>query len=707
MSRKVSIVIPLVAVAAALVIAVVLTVIGGRVITDIGERAEADTVRSVGSSQELSRIVVNALRAENSFLNRMKEGLGGVVDEFESLRSFERPLMAVEDMARPESAGDSDASAQISAPSEFSNTNVQVDGVDEADIIKTDGRYIYQVNRDNMYGGTSRLVIVDAVPGSDMEIVSTIDFPSGFNPQDIYVADGKLVVVGHDSTDFTILEDPVSFDRDSTLRTISPDTDRSEQRIMPESEIMIMPEPIGVGSVRVHVYGLSNIEEPSLIRDTAVEGRAVSTRRIGDILYVISSSPMIVPSAHRQEAEKWFGSSSDLPEIITPGIMDSATGEEPFRIDYADVQYARGEVGASYITVAGISISDPGEPASVTSVLGSAENVFSTENNMYVSFTQYSSLGANESTKIYRFALDNGEIEHTGVGNVAGRLLNQFSMDEYEDNLRVVTTEGNWEQSENHLFVLGDKMQVIGSLKGFGSTESVFSARFIGDRAYVVTFRQTDPFFVIDVGDPTDPTILGELKIPGFSNYLHPYDENHVIGFGKDATESGSQRGMKMAMFDVTDVENPKEVAKEIIGDSGTHSPLLDNHRALLFDRERELLVFPVTVNNNSGQGFAAPEPFTEFDGDMYYGPEFQGAYVYKINSEIGFQLQGRLTHYSADERPSEHMYGNRDGSAVNKDVQRALYINETLYTVSQGMVMANELGSLDVEGTVEIPSDM
>lgn len=699
MRRKASIIVPVVAVAAALAVAVLLTVLGGLLKTDVGENAERDTVRSVGSSQELSKIVVEALR-ENSLANGTNEGIPQAGEGSESFGATDSLSMAVEEQARGTAELDADAAAPTDGSAEFSTTNVQIDGVDEADIIKTDGQYIYQVNHGSNQGGTGRLVIIDAVPGSDMKIASTIEFPSGFSPQDIYVADGRLVVVGHDMTDFTVLDSTTSSGEDNVLRTISPDSDSSEERIVAEPEMSIMPVPgYGSGSVRVYVYDLSNIEEPSLIRDTAVEGRAVSTRRIGETLYVIASNPMVIPDAHQEEADRKLRDYSDLPEIETPGVIDSAVSEEPFRLPYSDVQYARGEFGANYITVAGISLTDVDEPARVTSVLGAAENVFSTQENMYVSFTQHSSQGTGEATKIYRFALDQGEIEHTGVGEVAGRLLNQFSMDEHEGNLRVVTTEGNWEQAKNHLFVLGDEMEVVGSLKGFGPTESVFSARFIGDRAYVVTFRQTDPFFVIDVSDPTDPSILGELKIPGFSNYLHPYDENHVIGFGKDATENGIQQGMKMALFDVTDVSDPKEVAKEVIGDSGTESPLLYNHKALLFDRERDLLVFPVTVMSNGGQGGGPVEPMI--------GPEFQGAYVYKLNPEDGFQLQARLTHYAEGERPSEYRYGRGDGSIVNKDVERALYIEDTLYTVSQGMVMANGLVSLDVEGTVEIPSDM
>ncbi|NLB17381.1 MAG: hypothetical protein GX825_01275, partial [Syntrophomonadaceae bacterium] len=219
----------------------------------------------------------------------------------------------------------------------------------------------------------------------------------------------------------------------------------------------------------------------------------------------------------------------------------------------------------------------------------------------------------------------------------------------------------------------------------------IYSTRFMGDRLYMVTFRNVDPLFVIDLKTPQQPAILGALKIPGYSDYLHPYDENHIIGFGKDTVEikrgngtAAFYTGMKIALFDVTNVAKPVEMFKETIGDRGTESPLLNNHKALLFSRQRNLLAFPVTVmkvpgDQNIDEGFPAYGQF-----------QFQGAYVYNLDLAKGFQLKARITHLTNED------YLKAGGSWYNSvgNVQRILYINDALYTLSEGKVKAHDLTS-------------
>jgi uncharacterized secreted protein with C-terminal beta-propeller domain len=220
--------------------------------------------------------------------------------------------------------------------------------------------------------------------------------------------------------------------------------------------------------------------------------------------------------------------------------------------------------------------------------------------------------------------------------------------------------------------------------------ERIYSVRFMGSRAYVVTFRTVDPLFVIDLKDPKKPKVLGQLKIPGYSDYLHPYDENHIIGFGKDAVAVGDNAyylGMKIAVFDVSNVSNPVQMFSEKIGDRGTDSELLRNHKALMFSKEKGILSFPVTVmtvKNKSGNtgSYGMPE----------YGTfEFQGAYVYSINLKDGLKLKGHITHISDQEYKLSGDYWYNS----NKNIQRILYIDDVLYTVSGYGIKANNLNSL------------
>ena len=244
-------------------------------------------------------------------------------------------------------------------------------------------------------------------------------------------------------------------------------------------------------------------------------------------------------------------------------------------------------------------------------------------------------------------------------------------------------------------------LTITGKLENIAPGEKIYATRFMGDRAYMVTFRQVDPFFVIDLANPVKPQILGKLKIPGYSDYLHPYDANHIIGFGKDTIEDKGwngepqayDQGMKVALFDVTDVNNPVEMYKTVIGTRGTDSELLQNHKALLFSREKNLLAFPVTVmeqqsSGNSNSNIPKRGSFA-----------FQGAYVYNIDLVNGFQLKGRITHLTPDDYQRAGDYWHYS----DKNVERILYSGATLYTLSRNTIKAHTLPDLKYINSVNL----
>ena len=251
-------------------------------------------------------------------------------------------------------------------------------------------------------------------------------------------------------------------------------------------------------------------------------------------------------------------------------------------------------------------------------------------------------MDTNETMKttIQRIKITKKSITFEASGEVPGYVLNQFSMDEYNGYFRIATTvnNNNWRTfaeettSKNNVYVLDMNLDVAGKLEDLALGEQIYSARFMGDRCYVVTFRNIDPLFVIDLSDPTAPTVLGQLKVTGYSGYLHPYDENHIIGIGKETVYDAKQdfawyQGVKMCLFDVSDVSNPVEVAKYEIGDRGTDSPILYDHKSLLFDREKNLLVLPVLLAEIDENDYAGEVP------DYAYGEYvWQGAYVFEIS---------------------------------------------------------------------------
>jgi len=278
-------------------------------------------------------------------------------------------------------------------------------------------------------------------------------------------------------------------------------------------------------------------------------------------------------------------------------------------------------------------------------------------------------------------------------------------MDEYDSFFRIATTTGySWDEknpSKNNIYVLDENLERISAIEGIAEGEQIYSSRFIGDKAYLVTFKTTDPFFTIDLSDPYNPEILGYLKIPGYSNYLHPYDENHIIGIGKDTVESNDPsfawyQGLKIALFDVSDFKNPKEVDKILIGDRGTDSPALYDHKAFLFDREKELLVLPISLYEISDE---IKSEYEEYPGE--YGEfTFQGAYVIRLNLD-GFDYRGRITHVSDDEKQeNENWWFWRQSSAY---ISRSLYIEDVLYTISNKMVKMNNLDDLSEINIVEL----
>ncbi|VVB61139.1 Beta propeller domain protein [uncultured archaeon] len=239
------------------------------------------------------------------------------------------------------------------------------------------------------------------------------------------------------------------------------------------------------------------------------------------------------------------------------------------------------------------------------------------------------------------------------------------------------------------LFLTGSK-SFRAKLEDLASGERIYSVRFLGDKAYMVTFRQTDPLFVIDLSAPENPKVLGYLKIPGVSDYLHPYDETHIIGLGRDATEEGRIRGMKLAIFDVSDFSNPKEISKYIIGEQGTYSEALSDHKAFLFSKEKNLLVIPVSEYR----------PIKAAGQDYWQGKYEQAAYVFNIDLTNGISLKGKITHQNATDSKNENYYD------YNSQIKRSLYIDNVLYTISQKMIKMNALDNLDEINKVELPAE-
>jgi inhibitor of cysteine peptidase len=556
----------------------------------------------------------------------------------------------------------------------YSGTNVQVAGVDEADIVKTDGKYIYVVSGSTIY-------LAQAYPAATAQIVGRIEI-AGFTPQELFVDGDRLVVFGS---------------------TYSTSGDQGYPTILPadgKGGIAIMPYPVHTGFVSVKLYDIKDRSNPKLLRSVDIEGSYLTSRKIGtDIYFVVNSYPNYVQTKPI---------ASDLIPGYRETVGDAKSPDFKPIAGYNQIGYVPPVQAASFLTIASLSMTDANKEVGKTVIVGSGENVYASTNSLYVAQTSwpvYGDIGTlvsdnTQSSVITKFTLSGGKAAFAATGKVKGHILNQFAMDEYNGYFRIATTisgyVNNRDTSTNNIYVLDSSMKAAGALEDVAPGESIYAVRFMGKRAYMVTFLHVDPLFVIDLSQPAAPKILGKLKIPGYSEYLEPYDETHLIGIGHEVdpsidaglihTENAvyytAIQGVKIALFDVTDVANPIEVYKEVIGDRGSESLAATDHKAFLFDKDSGLLVLPVTVAQ------LKPGQPKNQQGDFV----FQGAYVYNLTLKTGFTLKGKITHYdSADvfQKSGQYFYGGPG------EITRSLFIGNVLYTVSQSRLQANDLTTL------------
>ncbi|HLC75981.1 MAG TPA: beta-propeller domain-containing protein [Candidatus Peribacterales bacterium] len=580
------------------------------------------------------------------------------------------------------SAREENSSAQ---DGDYSHTNVQVAGVDEGDIVKTDGRYLYLIRNQN------EVRIVDAGNPAALKNAATISFDAqGFLPSDLYIEGNRLIVIGSSwdqgGGPIGIMGAPVM------------------------EKMAIWPGPWMQRSFTVvKIYNISDPTDPTLQRTVSFEGNQISTRRIGNRLYIVTN-----------RAPWYYGGPIPLREATSetdflPLMKDSAHGDvAEAAVKCSDVVILPRVPSPSYLIVSVIPLNDANADVERTAVLGNGENVYSSLENLYVAATDWNYIWnrnaetpSQEQTRLYRFAFTEDGVSFQAQGKVSGRILNQFSMDEYENHFRIATTlDQQWSMngsvqkpSTNSLYVLNRDMETVGSITDIAPGERIYSTRFLGGRTYMVTFRTIDPLFVIDTSNPRNPKILGQLKIPGYSDYLHPYDENHILGFGKEAVVSKDgtlawQQGMKIALFDVSDVKNPKELHNLVIGERGTDSPLLQNPKALLFEKNRSLLAFPVRIHK-----ILHPEQYYGDPASAYGDPVFQGAQVYTIDVANGFTLRGTVTHYTNDDwlKAGGYVYG--------KDIERIVRIDDSLYTISAWGIKSADEVTVEEQGALPFVS--
>jgi uncharacterized secreted protein with C-terminal beta-propeller domain/predicted secreted protein len=570
---------------------------------------------------------------------------------------------------------------------------------EEADTIKTDGECLYKVNK-------TRVEIIRIYPEESMQVVNTIDFEDkSFSPSEIYLHDDKLIVIGkyrYKDSGSDINEKKEKIDENS----INPETG------MPLEDKVKYSAVYNKNAVRTIVYDISDKSNIKKIRQLDVDGWYLTSRKIGNKLYVISNEYI-----DHNYIENGIN--------ITPKYCDSSVSDDYLELDCEDIRYISNFQDANFLIVSSIDMDDIHKKADFYACLGTGKNIFVSGKNIYVSlikskcFNPKNEFSTNNTervvkdcvTKIYKFSLENKKFEFKTSKEIPGKIFSQSAIDEYNSNLRVVTSLNNYGEDgesivlENNLYILDKDLNIIGMQGDIVSEEDIKSISFKGNRIYILTFNTCDTIFALDVSNPENPEALGYLNMPNFNGYIHPYDENNLIGIGYDTIQyctkdsEGNENcfqkiesGLKISIYDVEDVGNVIEKYVTTIGDRGTYSEVLSDNKAFLFMQDKNLLAFPVTVMEKS-------EGQDEYkDNQIQYGDVvFQGAYVYNVDLNKGIELKGKISHISNRKLSTKKYSKNYD-----KTIQRILCINDVLYTVSNDIIAASDVGTLEKKYSLE-----
>lgn len=457
-------------------------------------------------------------------------------------------------------------------------TNVQVAGVDEADILKNDGRYLYSVSQSR---NTVSILKTDANGG--LTLTARIRPEKDVFVRDLYVEGNRLVLIvckKEAGDEFGTVVNAPFVDCCTGL----------------------------YNQTGVLLYDIENRAKPVQIGSYFQDGAPVSTRLSENRLLLLTAFGVDL-SAEADDLKK-----TCVPQYILNGTAQKFAPREITVLDGA---------GNSYLLASSLDIAENKIASSCVSkaaVLGGSAQVYCDGEVLLAACAQFDR--ELESTKLYRFDLSDGKISYKASGDVNGTVLNQFSMDRHKGYFRVAATDRA--KGCSSVTVLDENLKVIGTRSGIAPNEQIYAARFMGDTAYLVTFRRTDPLFVIDLSDPKNPRISGEVKIPGFSEYLHPWGDGFVIGVGEDGNENGSNGRLKVSLFDVRDPQNPKEVSK-LIFEGDSRSAVQGDARAFLqFGNE---FVLPIDTLDTS------KPPVKNADGSYSYP---RSVYLARISVKDG-----------------------------------------------------------------------
>ena len=546
---------------------------------------------------------------------------------------------------------------------DFSGTNLQETGVDESDVVKTDGTNLYILAR-------QKLDIIQATPAADMKVAGHLDLD--LPGEELYLNNSRAIVLAHPTYYYY-----AAAAGDSTGTTENP----------------WLP---GQDTFDVYMVDVSDPAAPTQVKKYSFQGSLVTSRMVGTKLYLVSYT---WPTAADPAAA--------AVEDLLPKYRTMENGQETVQplVGWETVYHPVNPDGYSVVSVTTLDTANLDTAPTSTAVMANYGVIYASTSALYVTSGNYISGFEREATEVHKFDLTGDAATYVASGSVPGWLLNQFSLGEKDGFLRVASTETHWLQSlwlmgipgaifngsaaasENHVVVLeqvDNKLQVAGQIDDIAKGEQLYAARFVGDRGFLVTFRMVDPLFTVDLSDPHNPKIAGELKVPGFSEYIHMLDENHLLTIGKDALPDGNMawfQGLKLSIFDITDMTNPTLLHDKAIGIRGTDSEALHKHKA--FTYYNGMLAFPIDLY----EGEATPPYYGEYT--------FGGLMVYRVSLDNGFEEVGRIATVSQSE-PWGWSYN---------EWTRGIFIGDSVYAACERSVKAAAVADMTkLESSVDLP---
>lgn len=596
--------------------------------------------------------------------------------------------------------------ANTKGASQTSGTNNQVAGVDEADFVKNDNTYIYTVT-----GGALR--IVKAWPANEAHAIAKV--PLEGEPRKLFVDGDRALVY---------------------VAVPPPGIASGSSGGYGQSECTYGYDcvPTGDGtSTKVLVFDISNRAAPTKIREIGLSGSLLAARRIGNAVHtVLHDASVTIEGLRSYPNVNCDSNASDEDRRATMiAAWEKLRTDNKALIDKADVHrmlpsvreggaslvqgcagYYRPSLAEGGTFTSVVSLDITGGPVTTATVVSDPGVVYASETGLYMSIPHthqdsqpwYGAMDAEkQASTIHAFRI--GEAPsltgYVASGVVKGRVLNQFSLDEWDGHLRVATTSGHTPDPEVHstLTVLardGQKLVETGRVDHIAPTEDIRSVRFDGSRGFVVTFKKTDPLFVLDLGSATAPSLVGELQIPGFSTYMHMMDAQHLLAIGYDADDQGSFawfQGILLQIFDVSDMKNPKLAFKEVIGTRGSSSEALTDHLAFTYFAPKKVLALPMTICEGGSGGT--------------YGTNmtFSGLMVYDATTDAGFHLRGRVAHPQTQDGGYNSSACSNWWTEARSEVKRSIFMDDFVYSISDRRLKVNALANLGVD-VAEIPLD-